>query len=141
VFFGIDNAAIFHGNDAICDAKDTRIMRHKQDRGTAFAGETLDQRRNLVPGDLIERRGRLVGKHEVWISDQRTGDRHTLLLATGQLGWRVIKPLPEPDGRKHGSRRSSRSLAAEFHRHRGNTPSNGCRDQLRGKNSIAHPLL
>jgi hypothetical protein len=32
-------------------------------------------------------------------------------------------------------------LAAEFHRHRRNTPSNGCRDQLRGKNWIAHPLL
>ena len=51
---GIDNAAIFHGDNAVRDAEDTWIMRHKQDRGAAFSGKTLDQRRNLMPGGLVE---------------------------------------------------------------------------------------
>ena len=36
-----------------------------------------------------------VGQHDAWLVDQRTGNRHTLLLAAGELPWQVVHPVAQ----------------------------------------------
>ena len=51
------------------------------DHGHAVAIELLQQSHDFHAGMRIQRSGRLVGKYQYRIVDQRPRDRHTLLLA------------------------------------------------------------
>ena len=67
-----------------------------QDEGeTVFPPELLQQADDIVAGVLVQVAGRLVGQHHLGLLDQRPGDRHPLLLATGQLRRQVGRPVTE----------------------------------------------
>ena len=67
-------------------------MRGDQSRRTLVADEVLQRPENQLAGRRIEIARRLVGKDHLRMIGGRTGDRHTLLLATRELGRPVRRP-------------------------------------------------
>jgi acyl-CoA thioesterase-1 len=63
---------------------------------------------DLLPGAAVEVTGRLVGEHELRPWREGPRERHALLLATGELGRKMIQPVAEPDLAQH--------LGGNFHR-------------------------
>ncbi len=61
---------------------------------------------HLRGGRRVERAGGLVGQDQSRIGDQRSRDRHALLLATGQLGGEVGDPIGQPDLVECGQQRA-----------------------------------
>ncbi len=59
----------------------------------------------LVARRRVEIAGRLVGDQNGGVRRQRPRQRHTLLLAAGQLRRIMAKPILQPDGLKFGARR------------------------------------
>src|SRR5688572_2022520 len=53
-------------------------------------------------GPRVEITGRLVGEEQDRIVDERAGDGHPLLLAAGELGRTVMRPVAEADGLEPG---------------------------------------
>ena len=78
-------------------------MRDHED-GLTAAVDILKQAQQLVRRARIERAGRLVGKHELRLRDERAGDGHALLLAAGELIRELLQQLGNAklpgDGRK-----------------------------------------
>ena len=56
-------------------------MADKQQAGAGLAAFGEQQFEKGFAGVGIQGRGRLVGDHQLWLTDQRTRSRHTLLLA------------------------------------------------------------
>ncbi|MNV54332.1 hypothetical protein D3C71_1465220 [compost metagenome] len=76
-------------------------MRDKQ-HGVAFLGRRLDRIEHFADQLRIERRGRLVEQQDLRIHGQSAGDRHTLLLAAGQLLRIMMNPIRQPDSGQVG---------------------------------------
>src|SRR4051812_6487779 len=55
------------------------------------------QAQDHLPRDAVERAGRLVGEHEAPRPDERAGDRHALLLTTGELVGEAVGDLLQAD--------------------------------------------
>ena len=51
---------------------------------------------NLTDQFGVERGGRLVEEHDLRIHGERTGNRDTLLLTSGQLGRVVVRAISKP---------------------------------------------
>ena len=71
-------------------------MRDDDDRAPGGA-DLVEDAQHLLAAGAIERAGRLVGKDDVGIVDQRAGDRDTLLLAARELAWPVIDAAPHAE--------------------------------------------
>src|SRR5262249_34336219 len=91
-----DPAVIHHGNP-VGERKDTRIVCHDDEHPTSVEGDGPEQFDYLVTGVRVEGTGRLVTDNQLRVMHQRPGNGHTLLLATGQLGWQRLRPLAEAD--------------------------------------------
>ena len=52
---------------------------------------------DLVAGLGVELAGRLVGEQDDWLFHEGTGDRHSLLLAAGELVGAVVQTVLEAD--------------------------------------------
>ena len=63
----------------------------------SFLIEPLEDGHNFAAGDCIQRAGGLIGENYSRVSDDRSGDCYTLLLAAGKLGWFVVLPVEEAD--------------------------------------------
>ena len=62
----------------------------------AGGGEILHHLKDLTNQLGVQRGGRLIEEHELRIHRQGAGDRHPLLLTTGELGGVVVEPVPQP---------------------------------------------
>src|SRR5688572_33088053 len=79
-----------------------RIMGDHDDGLAEVAVEQLQDREDLVGGGAVEVAGRLVGEQELWIRDDRAGDRDALLLAARHLARAVLHAVAEADARERG---------------------------------------
>lgn len=95
---------------AVLDEQHARGVAGRLDRvrdhedGLTAAVDILKQAQQLIRRARIERAGRLVGKHELRLRDERAGDGHALLLAAGELIRELLQQLGNAklpgDGRK-----------------------------------------
>ena len=116
----IDQHALFQMHDAACFFRGFRIVRHHQDRLAELAIEPIEQRQYFLAGRAVEIAGRLVGDDQRRIGDQRTRDRHALLLSAGELvgidGRRDRRDRPATSAMSTRSRRSRRDRFDEQQR-------------------------
>jgi hypothetical protein len=82
------------------------------DRRVEVLVEPAKQRDQLVAGDRVELRGRLVEQDQLRPAGERRAEGHALELATGELGGRAVEQLRDPererrllDGPRHRRRR------------------------------------
>ena len=73
-------------------------MRDHDDGLSEFVDRTLQEAEHFGAGDGVEVAGRLVGEHQLRLGNQRAGDGHALLLATGQFIRSVVQALLQSQG-------------------------------------------
>lgn len=71
-------------------------MGDEDQRGAVLAVKREQQIGNFVPGLAIEVTGGFVGKQHIRAAIERTGQRHALLLAAGELRRKVIEAFTQP---------------------------------------------
>ena len=79
---------------------DVLFVRHQHD-GDAFAVEVVKYTHDLFAGLAVEVAGRLVGKDQPWLVDQRPGNGHALLLAAGDAAGQGLRIAAEADLVEH----------------------------------------
>ena len=70
-------------------------MGDHRDALTVFVTRRGEERQHLRAGTGAEVARRLVGKYQVGPGAERTGDRHTLLLAARELVGAVLQPVAQ----------------------------------------------
>ena len=91
------NGALQQGSERSC------LVKHEYNRGATIMGGLHDLRHHyLVVG--IDAGERLVHHQHVWISNQSTGDKHALLLATGEGANGRVRAIRKPHDGKGGER-------------------------------------
>jgi hypothetical protein len=98
-----DKRAILEPQDAPRVMRDVLVMGHHHNRA-AGAVELLEQRKDSLPRATVERAGWLVSEDQRGIADERARDRHSLLLAAGQLAGPMAHPVREADRLERGAR-------------------------------------
>ena len=69
------------------------VVRYHNDRVSVLLIDILNQLQDFLRSVIIERSGRLITKQNIRILHDRTSDRHTLLLSTGQLIRQLVAML------------------------------------------------
>ena len=90
-----DHRAVAHLDDALCAGSDVAIV-GDQDHHVALLRQLVEQGHDLRAAVAVQRTGGLVGEDDVPAVHQRTGNRHSLLLATGQLPRAVAGAFAQP---------------------------------------------
>src|SRR5262249_30171625 len=80
-----DNAAVLEADDAGSVIGDLLFVGDQDDGNSAAVFQLLKDVHHLNAGAAVEMAGRLVGEEDRWSVQERPGDGHTLLLASGQL--------------------------------------------------------
>ena len=74
-----------------------------QYNGMSCVVQTVQQAEHIFRGFGVESRSRFVRQYNAGICDNRTGDRHALLLAARKL----VRPMGGPFGQTNARQRSS----------------------------------
>ena len=91
--------ALRHADDAVGEAaREIHIVHVDDHRNVALAGAARDQLHDLDRGLGVERRGRLVGEHEVGLLHQRARDADALALPARELIGALGGEIGEADG-------------------------------------------
>ena len=85
----IQDHSISHHHVALGVGSDVLLMRHHDDCDATLI-QLLKNCHDLDTGAAVEIAGRLIGKQQFRIVDQRARDRDPLLLATGELARMMI---------------------------------------------------
>ena len=104
-----DDLAVAHLDDALGAGGDVAVV-GDQDHHVALAG-LVEQRHDFRAAVAVEGAGGFVGEDDMAAVHQRTGDRHPLLLAAGQLVRTVGGALGQAQAFEQGPRAVCRSLA------------------------------
>ena len=75
-----------------------RIVRDHDDGLAKLVDRTLQEAEHFGAGNGVEVAGRLVSEHQLRLGNQRAGDGHALLLATGQFIRSVVQALLQSQG-------------------------------------------
>ena len=105
------------------------------------AGQFPHEAKNALDLDVIEVGGGLVGQQQRRIVDEGTGDRHALLLPSGQLGGAMMGSLVKPDaGQQFVGPRLGRPPGCARQPHRNDDIATGTEagDQVEGLEYHAH---
>ena len=94
------DASVSHFDDALRVLRDVRLVRHEHDRDALFV-QLLKERHDLDRHVAVEISRRLVGEQQRRLGDERSRDRHALLLPARQLARLVIQTIAE----SHASQR------------------------------------
>ena len=101
-----------------------------QRRAMAFM-QRKQQIHNLLAIANVQIAGRLVGEQDLRTWRKRTRYRHTLLLAAGKLGRKMIEPVAEADRVEHfGGALSCVGAVQKFERQRDVLKCGHCRDKV-----------
>src|SRR5262249_18410119 len=73
------------------------IVSHIDDRHVDHAVELLQLDLHVLAELLVEGSQRLVHENQAWLEDERSRERHPLLLAARELRRSAIAKLPQPD--------------------------------------------
>ena len=93
------------------------VMGDHDDRVAVGVDDLAQEREHVAPGARVERSGRLVGEHHLGAGDERPGDRHSLLLAAGELRGTMAQALLQPNARRDvADGRAPRAAAIEAQR-------------------------
>jgi len=84
-------------DDAIGHLRDGGVVRHQQDRGTERPRRAAQRTQHGTAGLEIERAGRLVEQQHGGALDERTSDRHALLLAARQQAREAVGLVGQSD--------------------------------------------
>ena len=77
--------AVLQVDDAVGDVEDAVVVGDEQHRAALLARERPHQLDDVAARLLVERRGRLVGEHELRLGDERARDGDALLLPARHL--------------------------------------------------------
>jgi hypothetical protein len=99
----LDDLAVPHPDDPLGMLGDVFFVGDHDD-GLAGVVEPAQHVHDLLAGGGVEVAGGLVGEDDVRVVDQRSGDRHPLLLTAGELIGPVVQPVGEPDHPGHVDR-------------------------------------
>src|SRR5260370_40673947 len=78
----LNNDAAVHHHTPVADVSTKRHFVRDHDHRHAFLGKPLHYIEHFADRLWIERRGRLIEQHDLWLHGQCPGDGHPLLLAT-----------------------------------------------------------
>ena len=83
----LDQPAVAQHRDLVGEGQRLRLVMRHQDRGESGGAQDRggDTPRMVSRKAGIERRKRLVEKHQPWLARQSAGEGHPLLLAAGKL--------------------------------------------------------
>jgi len=95
-----DNLAVAHDQDAVGHFGEDGVVGNDGREGAELDVHALDGFEDGDPGADIEGAGRLIAKEDFRALGDGSGDGDALLLAAGELGWKVIEPVGEPDERE-----------------------------------------
>ena len=84
---------ILQRQDTVCAVKNSIVVGHKQCGRAARGPHAFEQVDHIGSAILVEGRSRLIGEHQRWVADKRTGNRDALFLATRQVRREVIDPV------------------------------------------------
>ena len=88
---------VAHPHDAVAGLADLRVVGDQEEGLAVLSVELAEEREDLGRPLGVQVAGRLVGEDERRAVDERTGDRHPLLLAARQLGRPVVGAVGEAD--------------------------------------------
>ena len=109
--------AFVHEHQRVTDlAGKAHFMRH-HDQRHAFRRQLAHHGQHFVDQLRVQRRGDLVAQQHLGRHRQRTGNRHPLLLATGQLLGVGVKLVRQPDFVQHLRRQRTGVAAGGFLHH------------------------
>ena len=80
----LDHAPVPQEHHPVGPRGQLRVVGHHHD-GQAALARPVQQAHDLLGVRRVQRAGRLVGQHQLALTDHRAGDRHPLPLAAGQL--------------------------------------------------------
>ena len=93
----LDDRAPVHEHDPVSDlAREPHLVRHDE-HGHPGLGEPSDHLQHLADELRVERRRRLVEKHQLRLNGQGPRDRDPLLLPAGQAMRQMVDMLLETD--------------------------------------------
>jgi hypothetical protein len=128
-----DDCAVAETDDALSTGGEPEIVGHENDRRTRLPVERLEEVDDAASTVSIEIPGRLVGEQDARGVRECPGDRDALLLTAGELAWKVVQPVGEPDAAEQLARaRRGTVLAAELERHLHVLRGRERRDELKG---------
>jgi hypothetical protein len=89
----VDEPAVFHSDPPRDLPGEVHVVGHDQEGHLVLVVDAKQEVVDLVRGAGVEVAGRLVGQQQARAHDQRAGDRHALLLATGELAGAVVQAV------------------------------------------------
>lgn len=93
------------------------VVGHQHQGGAAFLVQLEEQVADALAGMAVEVAGGFIGEQHIRLGGKRSGNRYTLLLATGELARRVGQALTEADALEQFGRTLTRVFATvEFQR-------------------------
>ena len=101
---GAEHEAVAHPDDPVARRADLGVVGHDHEGLAAFAVEAAEEREHVGSPRRVEVAGRLVAEDEAGPIDERSGDRHALLLAAGEL----VRAVPGAVGQADEIERSQR---------------------------------
>ena len=96
------DAPVHQLDHAVAARGQARVVGHHQEGRALARVQPAHQREDLVGRGGVQVAGRLVGQHQGRLHDQRTGDRHALLHAAGQLAGLAVHRALQAHLPQHG---------------------------------------
>ena len=93
-------AAVGQPQDAASPAGKVGVVCHQDERGPGLTVEVGHQADDVRAGALVEVAGGFIREENLGMRAERPGERHPLLLATGELRWIVTGAVAESDALK-----------------------------------------
>src|SRR6185312_4081549 len=94
----VDDRTIGQEDDPVGVSGRDRVVGDHHDGLAEVVDRLAHEREDLGAGTGVEVAGGLVGEHDLGPAEQRTTDRHPLLLTTRELGRTVLEAVAEPNG-------------------------------------------
>ncbi len=95
------NQPVLHPHDPVGEVDHALIVGDDDDRRAAGLGFVFEQLDDLAARFRVQRRGRLVGQHDVGLVNQSPGDSDPLTLAAGQPRRFVVNPVTQFQRTEH----------------------------------------
>src|SRR5437773_12463028 len=100
--------------------------------------ERTEQIHYVLARGRIQVAGWLVGQQNRWVTGERSGHRHPLLLASRELDWIVMQPLSQADGPQQIRRAIlCRAYPCQLQRHQDIFQGGEGRNEMEGLKDVA----
>jgi len=99
MFLGLNggDGSVFDVDDAVAKTGNGGVVSNNHDSGAVIAADVREQREDLDAGFGIKGAGGLIAQEKGRVLAEGSGDGNALLLAAGELGGEIGKPVREAD--------------------------------------------